>query len=127
LRLKHAIGRAILLAAALSLLACKDGGGKEGQPGGSSAKDEIAALQVRNYVSLAYPMWARDHIERQCPDRLQDLVPFTNERDAVDPWGNELAMVCGPSAPAEARGFGVISMGVDGKLGTADDIKSWEQ
>ena len=36
-------------------------------------------------------------------------------------------MLCGPSLPPGAKGLAVMSAGEDGKEGTADDIKSWEQ
>ena len=50
-----------------------------------------------------------------------------NKKDTKDGWGNELVMLCGENAPAGAStGFGVLSMGPDGKQGTDDDIKSWE-
>jgi hypothetical protein len=35
-------------------------------------------------------------------------------------------MVCGKDMPASARGIAISSAGPDRKLGTSDDIKSWE-
>ena len=63
--------------------------------------------------------------DKKCPESLAELGQYTSDKDTKDVWGNELVMLCGESAPAEARGFGVLSMGADGKLDTADDIKSW--
>ena len=90
------------------------------------SKKTLAGPMVDEYASKAYPLWSRDNMGKQCPDSLQDLAKYTNKEDPKDPWGNELVMLCGENAPAEAKGFGVLSMGADGKRDTADDIKSWE-
>jgi hypothetical protein len=34
-------------------------------------------------------------------------------------------MYCGANLPAGAHGLAIVSPGPDGKLGTADDVKSW--
>jgi hypothetical protein len=35
-------------------------------------------------------------------------------------------MICGAVLPPGAKGIAVMSLGEDGKEGTADDLKSWE-
>jgi hypothetical protein len=51
---------------------------------------------------------------------------MSSEHDFTkDIWDRPLKMLCGASAPPEAKGFGVISFGPDGTEGTDDDIKSW--
>ena len=126
MRLEDAIGCLAVLAVALSFVACKNEGGKEHQPADTSARDELTAVMVKEYATTAFPLWARDQVAKQCPDSIQDLARYTGKEDPKDPWGNELVMLCGENAPAEAKGFGVLSMGADGKRDTADDIKSWE-
>ena len=128
MRLEDAIGRLAVLAVALSFVACKNEGGKEHQPADTSARDELTAVMVKEYATTAFPLWARDHVDKQCPDSIQDLARYTGKEDPKDPWGNELVMVCGENAPEGVPNrFGVISKGEDGKLDTQDDIKSWER
>ena len=92
------------------------------------SKKTLAGPMVDEYASKAYPLWSRDNVGKQCPESLQDLAKYTNKEDPKDPWGNELLMVCGDSAPEGVPNhFGVISKGEDGKLDTPDDIKSWER
>ncbi|HEX8106625.1 MAG TPA: hypothetical protein VF516_02805 [Kofleriaceae bacterium] len=43
-----------------------------------------------------------------------------------DIWGRPLKLLCGANLPPGAKGIGVLSLGEDGKEGTADDIKSWQ-
>ena len=74
----------------------------------------------------AFASWTAEHTDGYCPNRLEDLLGYTKKKDTKDPWGTKYEMKCGDSAPTEAKGFGVISAGKDRKLGTADDIKSWE-
>lgn len=126
MRLETAIGRSILLAIALAPIGCDSGGDKAKAAGGDlSAKDQTAALLVKEYAGMAFPLWAREHVDAKCPSGIGELAELTGSKP-VDPWGNDLVMLCGENAPAEAKGFGVLSTGADGKQDTADDIKSWD-
>lgn len=112
-----------MLAAGLALVACQDDGAEDHR---GSAKVDITTRIVAQYASQAYPMWARENPTAECPSSLGDLARYTNQESPRDAWDRDLVMVCGAGAPAEAKGFGVISAGADGKRDTADDIKSWE-
>lgn len=92
----------------------------------SAAKADLARLQLTSLAAEAYPLWRMRNAETACPAALAELLEYTNRKDTVDPWGNELTMVCGDGAPPAAKGFGVSSAGPDGKAGTADDLTSWQ-
>lgn len=89
------------------------------------SKGDIASLTVRKYADEAFPSWSMAHPSKGCPDKLQDLNEYMNNKDIKDPWGNDYKMFCGPSLPPGAKGVAVLSFGEDGKEGTADDVKSW--
>ncbi len=88
------------------------------------AREDVAKMEMQQLVHQAHPQWSARH-RKACPPALQDLTEYTNKKDVKDPWGNDYVMHCGESAPANQR-FGVSSAGEDGKTGTQDDIKSWE-
>jgi len=87
---------------------------------------EIAKATVQKYAFEAYPSWAAEHPDKTCPDKLEDLNEYMNNKDTKDPWAGQYKMLCGANLPAGAKGVAVTSPGEDGKDGTADDIKSWE-
>ncbi len=86
---------------------------------------ELAKVKAKKYVVEAYPQWSAAHPDKVCPDKLEELNAYMNDKDTLDPWGRPYRMMCGPTL-AGAKGLAVISAGEDGKGGTADDIKSWE-
>ncbi len=90
------------------------------------SKVDIAKATVKKYAFEAYPSWSAAHPDKACPEKLEDLNEYMNNKDAKDPWGGTYKMLCGPNLPAGAKGLAVESPGEDGKDGTADDIKSWE-
>lgn len=91
------------------------------------SKEDIAGLAVKDYAYDAYTQWAGAHLQKSCPDKLEDLNEYMNSKDTKDPWGNNYVMFCGSSLPAGVKnGLAVKSFGPDGKDGTEDDIKSWE-
>jgi hypothetical protein len=99
------------------------------QVGGAylQAQVDSARLGLAEVAQSAYPLWAINHPDDDCPGSLDDLVPYlAGARKLVDPWGNPLTMACRARPPGEHR-FGVISAGPDGKPGTADDLHSWDQ
>lgn len=89
------------------------------------SKGDVAAATVKKYAYEAYPSWSAAHPDKGCPDKLEDLNEYMNNKDIKDPWGGTYKMLCGQNLPAGAKGLAVSSPGEDGKEGTADDIKSW--
>ncbi|HEX4454299.1 MAG TPA: prepilin-type N-terminal cleavage/methylation domain-containing protein [Kofleriaceae bacterium] len=87
---------------------------------------DIAKMTVNKYANEAYPHWASEHPGKACPDSLQELNEYMNNKDTKDPWGSEYKMMCGQTLPPGARGLAVMSNGEDQKEGTTDDIKSWD-
>jgi general secretion pathway protein G len=93
----------------------------------AESKVDIAKMTVKDFTYKAYPLWARSHSDKGCPDQLSDLSEYMDKKDTKDPWGNSYKMYCGQNLPPGAKGgFAVSSPGEDGKEGTSDDIKSWE-
>jgi len=90
------------------------------------SQTKVAILTAKKYVDEAYPAWAAAHPGKPCPDKLEDLNAFMNQKTTKDPWGNPYKLYCGSTLPPDARGLAVSSPGEDGKEGTADDIKSWD-
>jgi len=91
------------------------------------SKVDIAKATVKKYAFEAYPSWAAAHPDKSCPEKLEDLNEYMNNKDAKDPWGGQYKMLCGANLPAGAKGIAVQSPGEDGKEGTGDDVKSWDQ
>jgi general secretion pathway protein G len=84
---------------------------------------KTAFLMLKEFEG-AYTRWVADN-EGDCPERLEDLLRYTNKRDLKDPWGSPFVMKCGDAVPTETN-FGVVSLGKDRKEGTEDDIHSWD-
>ncbi|MCA9676080.1 MAG: hypothetical protein H6708_25510 [Kofleriaceae bacterium] len=58
---------------------------------------------------------------------MQEVSEQMGRSDSKDTWGRELIWYCRSlPAAAERDGFAVASLGEDGLLDTADDIRSWE-
>jgi general secretion pathway protein G len=90
------------------------------------SKVDIAQLTVKKYAFEAFGEWSQAHPDKACPDKLEDLTQYMDNKDAKDPWGNPYKMFCGQNLPAGAKGgLAVMSAGEDGKEGTEDDVKSW--
>jgi hypothetical protein len=89
------------------------------------SKVDIARATVNKYAYEAYPSWAAAHPDKGCPDRLEDLNEYMNNKDIMDPWQHPYKMLCGQQLPPGAKGLAVVSAGEDGKDGTGDDVKSW--
>ncbi len=63
----------------------------------------------------------------KCPTTA-DLAEYVNQKSEFnDPFGSPYIIKCGADLPAGARGIAVYSKGEDGKDGTSDDLRSWEQ
>ena len=89
------------------------------------AKRGTALLAVKKYANEAYTLWAASHMDRACPESLDELSPFMDSKDTHDPWGRSYKMYCGATLPAGANGLAVSSLGPDGTDQTDDDIRSW--
>jgi general secretion pathway protein G len=91
------------------------------------SKEKIAKMTVDQYANSAFPQWQMKGSNKGCPDKLEDLGEFIDRKDTKDPWGNPYKMLCGPNLPPGVKnGIAIMSAGPDGKDGTEDDIKSWE-
>ena len=69
--------------------------------------------------------WRMDATGEQCPGSINDLVTakvFTKE--PKDGWGRPFVMKC--PGEHDTDGVDLYSFGKDGKEGTADDLKSWD-
>ena len=91
-----------------------------------NSKEKIAKVTVEKYANEAFPQWSMQHPDKGCPDKIDDLNEYMNNRDTKDPWGNPYKLMCGQNLPPGARIIAVLSLGSDGREGTADDIKSWD-
>jgi hypothetical protein len=106
--------------------ACK-GDAKKESPAGPDPKVAVdtTQLEVKKIAFEQYPQWAAAHAEVECPKTIAELAEFGTNKNMTDIWGTPYEMKCGPTLPAGAKGFAVLSAGPDRKLDTADDIKSW--
>jgi serine/threonine-protein kinase len=81
--------------------------------------DPNAQLAGRMTTVLnGFAAWARNHAGAPCP-KASALAAVVQ-----DPWGNPIQITC-TDQPANQI-IGAISAGPDGKLGTPDDIGSWQ-
>ena len=90
------------------------------------SKVDIAQADRQEVRVRGVPAVVAAHPDKACPDKLEDLNEYMNNKDIKDPWGSQYKMLCGQNLPAGAKGLAVMSAGEDSKEGTADDIKSWE-
>ena len=91
----------------------------------AQSRGQIAQDTVTKYAYEAYPSWQTAHPDKACPEKLEDLNEYMNNKDIKDPWGGTYKMLCGQNLPPGAKGIAISSPGEDGKEGTADDVKSW--
>jgi hypothetical protein len=112
--------RSLAVISLLVLAACPDKASQQD-------KIDVVDIQVKKLALEIYPRWAMSNPAKQCPASLAELAAsMSSEHDFTkDIWDRPLKMLCGSSAPPEAKGFAVISFGPDGTEGTDDDIKSW--
>ena len=76
-------------------------------------------------VKDAVLQWRMDATGEQCPGSLNDLVTHKIlNKEPKDGWGRPFVMKC--PGEHDTDGIDLWSFGKDGKEGTADDIKSWE-
>ena len=93
----------------------------------SSAKEDTTNLLLHEYADSAYLAWMKENPTKQCPASLAELNPYTNKKgsDVKDQWGSDMTMQC-PPPPGAGTGIGVSSAGPDQKMGTEDDLHSWD-
>src|SRR5262245_47036477 len=78
------------------------------------AKKKTAWMMAKEYEQ-GYTQWAANN-DGDCPEKIEDLLKYTNKKDTKDPWGQKFVMKCGDQAPADAAaGFGVMSYGPNKK------------
>lgn len=94
-------------------------------------KTKIAKLVVDSFALNDIPRWMMGHVNKACPDSLLDVAQFVGKAkpDTLDPWGTPYELFCGKEnlPPGATGSFAVMSYGPDKKMGTEDDIKSWEK
>lgn len=82
------------------------------------SKADIARATVKKYALEAYPLWRVQHPNAVCPERLEDLNEYMNNKTIRDEWDGVYEMSCSD--------FGILvwTAAEDGQPGTADDIRS---
>ena len=91
------------------------------------SKEDTQRAIVKKYVYEGFVDWARRNPTKGCPSNIQEVSEQMGRADSKDTWGRELIWYCRSlPAAAERDGFAVASLGEDGLLDTADDIRSWE-
>ncbi len=86
----------------------------------------ITRLRVKGYATDGLEMWKKKNPGKTCPATMAELAAAVDPQAVFeDEWGKEFVMVCGGKLPEGAKGIAIVSPGPDGKLGTADDIKSY--
>src|SRR5512147_2474430 len=70
----------------------------------NESRVKTAFLMLKEYEG-AYTRWVADN-EGECPEKLEDLLRYTNKKDLKDPWGATFVMKCGEGVPTETK-FGV--------------------
>jgi hypothetical protein len=78
--------------------------------------------ELRTYAFEAYPMWAVDYPDRECPRDLLEVNRYAPNLHAVDPWGSPYQFQCGRQW--NIRGLLVRSAGPDARFDTTDDLSS---
>jgi prepilin-type N-terminal cleavage/methylation domain-containing protein len=93
----------------------------------SSAEKNTTQLQLHEYADSAYLAWKQENRTKPCPASLSELNVYTNKKgtDIKDQWGTDMVLQC-PAPPGAGTGIGVSSAGPDQKMGTEDDLHSWD-
>ncbi len=93
----------------------------------AEGQEKVAQTEVKSLQNQSYIRWQMKNPGKQCPDSMDELAKLAGKKEAKDPWGRAYIMRCGDQAPEGSNGLGILSVGPDGKEGTDDDIKSWEE
>jgi prepilin-type N-terminal cleavage/methylation domain-containing protein len=91
------------------------------------SKTELGKSMVQRLATESYARWTMDNPGKSCPADVSEVAKYSNDKEGKDPWGHPMVILCGENLPEGVTGgFGVQSMGPDGKPDTKDDLKSWE-
>ncbi len=94
-------------------------------------QSKLVSLLVHAFVEEAWPAWSAANPGKACPASLAELASFLGAPPDIptmtDPWNQPLVLLCGKDLPPGVKGIAVLSIGPDGKQGTADDIRSWDK
>lgn len=83
------------------------------------------AKQEVTIVKNALSQYAMDNSKEPCPKDLKELVTQKIvDKEPKDPWGEDLVFKC--PGEHDSEGSDVSSKGPDRKIGSEDDINSWE-
>ena len=88
------------------------------------SKEELTLIEAKKIANESYAEWSIKH-RKGCPT-LDALAEIAGKKNLEDEWGNPYVIHCGDTRPSKRVRFGISSPGPDGKKGTEDDIKSWE-
>lgn len=87
-----------------------------------SDPESKAVRSVKMFAFEAFPSWGLAHHDRRCPEQLEELLEWMNNKDITDPWGRDYRFRC--TSGALRTSFVVWSAGPDRQHGTDDDIRS---
>ncbi|HMU39581.1 MAG TPA: type II secretion system protein GspG [Pseudomonadota bacterium] len=83
-------------------------------------------INMMHKVKDAVLQWRIDQTGEQCPSSLADLVTSKIlTKEPKDGWGRPFVMRC--PGEHDTDGIDLLSFGKDGKEGTTDDLKSWDE
>ena len=88
------------------------------------SKADLTFIEAKKIANEHYAEWAIKN-RKGCPT-LEALVEISGKKKLVDKWDQPYIIHCGETRPSKRIRFGISSAGPDGKKGTEDDIKSWE-
>jgi hypothetical protein len=87
---------------------------------------EMTAQLAKAFATKGLEIWKQKNPDKPCPPSIGHLAASVGPQiPTKDEWGNDFVLKCGKDLPAGAKDLAVISAGPDGKLDTADDIKSY--
>ncbi|HWM86129.1 MAG TPA: type II secretion system protein GspG [Kofleriaceae bacterium] len=89
------------------------------------SKQEEARWLTSRLAHEGHARWSMVNPGKSHPSHLGELMRYADMIEPVDPWGHRLLMLRPGEGPADW--IGIVSMGPDGKLGTGDDIHSWDE
>src|SRR5690606_29333015 len=111
---------AVVIPAVMQMFAGGDASA-DAPPGEAMNSADLVTLLLHAYIEEAYPKWQADHPGKKCPATLAEVAKYFDAPAELpvttDPWGHALVMTC------DDKGFSVMSVGPDGKPGTADDVR----